>query len=139
MASIRKRNNKWQVQVRRAGQIATSRTFKSKADAVRWARHQEAAADRGELSIDLSQLRKITIGDLVDRYVREVTPRKTSAVAEAYVLRRFRAHPVCRFNLCAIPPSAFSKYRDERLEAISAPGLKRETGFHKKHLRSRKE
>ena len=126
MATIRKRNNKWQVQVRRAGQLATSKTFENRTDAAKWARQQEIAADKGELFVDRRKLPKITLCDLVDRYIREVTPRMKSAIAEAYVLRRFQAHAICKNNLCTITPSAFSKYRDERLSSISAPGLKRE-------------
>ncbi|NNE24550.1 MAG: site-specific integrase [Rhizobiales bacterium] len=126
MATIRKRNNKWQVQVRRAGQVATSKTFKCRTNTAKWARQQETAADRGELSVDLSPLRKITLGDLVSRYLEEVTPRKRSAVAEKYVLRKFRAHPICKKSLANITTSAFSKYRDERLAVISPSGLKRE-------------
>jgi len=83
VATIRKRNNKWQVQVRRAGQLATSKTFENRTDAAKWARQQEIAADKGELFVDRRELPKITLCDLVDRYFREVTPRKKSAIAEA--------------------------------------------------------
>jgi hypothetical protein len=38
MASIRKRGNKWQAQVRRDGARPVSRSFHQRADAERWAR-----------------------------------------------------------------------------------------------------
>jgi len=37
MASIRKRGDRWQAQVRRKGSKPLSKTFKLKADAERWA------------------------------------------------------------------------------------------------------
>ncbi len=67
MASIRKRNDKWQVQVRRDGQRPVSKTFISYRDAQLWARQQELRADKQELTHDTSMLRRLTVGDLVDR------------------------------------------------------------------------
>lgn len=45
MATYRKRGDRWQVQVRRVGQPTLSRSFTTKADAQRWARHMEAELD----------------------------------------------------------------------------------------------
>ena len=42
MASIRKRNNKWQVQVRRKNYPLITQTFQSKQLALRWARKEES-------------------------------------------------------------------------------------------------
>lgn len=63
MASIRKRDSKWQVQVRRQGQNSQSRSFVSKSDAQQWAREIEVRADNGNLSTDLSLLRTTNISD----------------------------------------------------------------------------
>ena len=41
MATIRKRNGRWQVQIRKSGTRAISRTFTLKQDALFWAREQE--------------------------------------------------------------------------------------------------
>lgn len=46
MASLRFRNDKWQVQVRRHGHTAQAKSFQIKADAQRWARQIEAELDR---------------------------------------------------------------------------------------------
>jgi hypothetical protein len=45
MASLRFRNGKWQVQVRRLGHAARAKSFQSKSDAQRWARQTEAELD----------------------------------------------------------------------------------------------
>jgi hypothetical protein len=47
MANIRKRGNKWQVQVRRLGIKPLVKSFLSKKDAEAWARHSEILIDRG--------------------------------------------------------------------------------------------
>lgn len=125
---MRKRNDKWQVQVRRSGQNPVSRTFINKADAQQWAREKEVEADRQGLAVDFAALRTNTVGELVGRYMREVTPSKKSALAECYVLRAFQSNPVCRRRLSEISPTDFARYRDEQLKCISATGLKRELG-----------
>ena len=48
MANIRKRGDKWQVQVRRLGFPNRSRSFKRHEEAKAWARAQELAMDRLE-------------------------------------------------------------------------------------------
>ena len=48
MASIRKRNELWQVQVRNRKIGSTSKSFHKKADAIAWAKVQEAMMQTGE-------------------------------------------------------------------------------------------
>ena len=50
MASIRKRNNRWEVRVRRTGQPTQAKTFTLKSDAIQWAREAELALERGHLN-----------------------------------------------------------------------------------------
>lgn len=68
MASLRYRNNKWQVQVRRHGHTPQSKSFQSKADAQRWARHAEAELDRTLIPNDPRLLSTITITEVLTRY-----------------------------------------------------------------------
>ncbi|MFP6734815.1 MAG: site-specific integrase, partial [Rhodospirillales bacterium] len=78
MATIRKRGNKWQAQVRRAGQRSASRSFNFKTDAETWAREMERRADRGELGGDHSEFEHLTIKDVLIRYRDSVVPLKRS-------------------------------------------------------------
>ena len=126
MATLRKRNNKWQAQIRRHGRKPISNTFLNKADALQWAREKEVEADKHDLLVDLGLLRKTTIGELVDRYLEEITPFKKSAQAETYVLKAFQNHKICKSLLSEITHSLFAKYRDQRLLKLSPAGLKRE-------------
>jgi len=49
MATLRKRNGRWQVQVRRSGAGSLSKTFNLKADALKWAREKDLRAYTNEL------------------------------------------------------------------------------------------
>jgi hypothetical protein len=75
MASIRKRGSKWQVQIRRNGLPAINRTFIAKDDAIRWAREQDRAVDRGEtFPSTIGDTRQTFLSEIMDRYVQEVSP-----------------------------------------------------------------
>jgi len=65
MGSIRKRNDRYQAQVRREGVKPVSRTFQSKRDAEAWIRSIEARIDAGEVNISTPKL--MTLSDLLSR------------------------------------------------------------------------
>ena len=71
MASLRKRNNRWEVRVRRSGQPTQTKTFTLKSDAQKWAREAEIALEKGEL-IHKPKVSPITLEDAVKRYLVEV-------------------------------------------------------------------
>jgi len=47
MASLRNRNGVWQARILRKGQPAVSKSFQTRQDAERWARHIESQIDKG--------------------------------------------------------------------------------------------
>lgn len=126
MATIRQRGEKWQVQVRRAGSGAVSKSFLRRKDADAWAREMEIRADRSDLPPDNSTLKTITLGDLIGRYRREVTPRKRGAHVEDAVLARMLQDPICKLHLSQLATSDFAGYRDRRLAYVAATTLKRQ-------------
>jgi integrase len=125
MASIRKHRDKWQVQIRRKGSSALSRSFHVLKDAEEWARHMEVLADRGDLPADPAALRGITLGQLVERYRDTVSPRKRTHEAERLALNAFLRHPICRRPVSDITTAHFAGYRDERLKCIKPASVKR--------------
>jgi integrase len=125
MATIRKRKNKWEVQIRRKGHPAVSRSFYVLKDAEEWARHIERLADRGELPADPSALRGVTLGQLVERYRDTVSPRKRTHEAERFALNAFLRHPICRRPVSDVTKAHFAGYRDERLKCIKPASVKR--------------
>jgi integrase len=124
MASIRKRGKRWQVQVRRHGQHPLSKSFLDKADALRWAREQEVAVDRGDWITAVQDNRK-TLRDLLSQYEREMSPRKRSP-SDQFHLRQIARHPIgscCVRNLTA---EAVAEFRDDRLKQVSGSTVRKE-------------
>ena len=76
MASLRFRNGKWQVQVRRHGHTQQAKSFQSKSDAQRWARQIEGELDRTLIPNDVRSLNTITVAQLLTRYRDNVTNEK---------------------------------------------------------------
>ena len=125
MATLRKRGDKYQVQIRRVGQAPVSKTFHELKDARAWARMMEVRADQGELPTDRKAL-NVTLGELVNRYRDTISIRKKTATAERIVLAAFALHPICRKSLAQISTADFAIYRDDRLKVIKPVSLKRE-------------
>ena len=91
MASIRKRNGKWQVQVRRKELGAVSQSFTRRDDALKWARIQEQRMEAGTFGHLMPS--EVTLGDLLQRYLHAVTPVKKGATQEARRIRRLFFRP----------------------------------------------
>ncbi len=126
MATIRKRGDRWQVQVRRKGFGAASKSFRVLKDAEAWARHMEVQADRCDLPPDPKTLDSIRFADLVRRYRDSVSPRKRGHESERYILTAFLAHPISCKPLSQLRTEDFALYRDQRLRTIKAVSLKRQ-------------
>lgn len=125
MANIRKRGNRYQVQVRRKGQSSATRSFTRLSDAKEWARLIETQADRQELAPNRKALEKTKLSTLVKRYKQDVVPTLRAADREMYVLDAFLRHPICNKTLASLSVTDFAKYRDERLQTVTAKSLKR--------------
>lgn len=113
MGSIRKRNDKFQAQVRREGVPSISKTFSAKKDAVVWVRGLEARIDAGETHIVAPKA--ISLGDLLKRYSEEITPLKKGRDPELRRLTR-----LLRDNISSTPLSKLSgprlvTFRDRRI------------------------
>ncbi len=119
MATIRKRGNRYHVQVRRKGYPAHTKSFLDLADAKKWARLKETEADRQEFPIDRKALSGISLSSLVERYQEEVVPSKKGAEIEAIILNAFLRHPICKKTLADLSASDFTSYRDERLKVLT--------------------
>lgn len=126
MATIRRRNDKWQAQVRRKGFPEVSKTFSLKTDALEWAREQERQADKGELGKPRLNLSQIMLSELVERYLQTVVPIKKSAKTETIVLEAFLRHRICKKPLDKLTTADFAKYRDERLQKVVSATVKRQ-------------
>jgi len=128
MASIRFRSNKWQARVSRKGEQSLVKTFQSKEDAERWARSIEVEWDRGTYA-NIHQAQKTTFGELIERYLREVTPTMRGAKADTIRLKAILRKPIAKVNTVALNSARIAKYRDERLQEVSAGTVIRELAY----------
>ena len=103
MAYIRElESGKWQAVVRRSGNKPTSKSFDTKTQAGQWARMIESEIDRG-VFVDRTESERATVGELIDRYLAEVTPKKKSARPEKRRLNALKTH-FGAFALASLPP-----------------------------------
>ena len=125
MASIRFRSNKWQARVSRKGEQSLVKTFQSKEDAERWARSVEVEWDKGTYQ-NTHQAQKTTFGELIERYLREVTPLMRGAKEDTIRLKAILKKPIAKVNVLLFNSNRIAKYRDERLQEVSAGTVIRE-------------
>ncbi len=126
MATIRKRNGKYQVQVRVQGSTAISKTFTRLEDAKAWARLTEIEAEQIGLPADPRRLAKITVGELLERYRDEVVSKKRGAEYETIMVNAMLRHPWAKRSLAHIDGATFAEHRDARLRAVLPCTVKRE-------------
>jgi len=126
VATIRKRGERWQAQVRLQGHTPFTKTFTHKADAEAWARQQEVRIERGEIESASRSLKAFHLNDLLCRYELEITPQKLGASSERYRLKTLKASTIANLALDKLTSSALARYRDERLLVVSGPSVRRE-------------
>lgn len=120
MATITQRGSgRWQAKVRRHGQRPLSRTFARLADAEAWSRKVESEQERG-VWLDSSEAERTTLRAALDRYEREVTPRKRAQASERSNLRALRDEPAAALALARIGSREVAQMRD----AWARAGLK---------------
>ena len=81
MASIRKRGNRINVQIRKKGYPFVNKSFVSLTVAKKWATTTEADMER-RLHVVIPD--DTTIGELLERYIREILPTHKGRQAERY-------------------------------------------------------
>lgn len=128
MASIRYRSKKWQARVSRKGQQSLVKTFHTKEDAERWARSIEVEWDKGTYT-NLHQVQKTIFGELIERYIREVTPTMRGAKEDTIRLKAILRRPITKVNLLLLNSSRIAQYRDERLKEVLPATVIRELAY----------
>jgi integrase len=121
MAYIRKLTDKpralpWRAQIRRKGHKVQVKMFASKREAEHWSAEQERGIRLAGLPLTINALKKHTVGDIVRRYLDEITPTKRSRVSETTVLKKFLRHALCAKSLAYISRQDAYRYRDDRLK-----------------------
>lgn len=131
MATITKRSDNlgdatWQVKIRRKGFPAVSKTFDSKSRAEAWASQIESEMSRG-VFMDRTEAQRNTLGDLLSRYVEQVSPQKKGYEAERYRINALiQTQDICKFRIANLSSQEIAKWRDKRLESVSGSTVNRE-------------
>ncbi len=125
MATIRQRNERWQVIIKRKGYPTQAKTFDLRKDAEKWARQQERAIDAGQW-IDRTEAEQTTLAELLDRYAKEVSKTKRGADAEAYRIEQFKKSKLAQYAPAAITSRLIAEWRDGRLAEVSTGTVLRE-------------
>ncbi|WP_249214480.1 hypothetical protein [Burkholderia cenocepacia] len=127
MGTITKRGElQWQAKVRRKGFPQQSRTFMYKEDAEKWVRAIERELETSGF-VDRREAEKNTLGDVLRRYQKDVTPLKKSAEIESIkinVLLRDKA--LVDLKMSAVNSNALAKWRDRRLKEVAGATVNRE-------------
>lgn len=120
MATFRKRSNAWQVRIQRSGYPDQSKTFKTRAEALAWARHIEAELDKG-VSFCQTKRDQVVLKELLEKYLNEVTHKKKHSDVEGYRVKAWMKHPISERPVTSIKGEDIARWRDERLKLGKSP------------------
>jgi integrase len=133
LPSGRDRNKPYRAKVK--GKV---QDFPTKKDAEHWHTQQLSSYSTTGLPLTIDALRKVSVGEIIVRYLREKTPLKGSAASETILLEKLlgfkkgardpkrEQHPICGLSLAAVKRTNGFAYRDERLKTVTQGSAKRE-------------
>lgn len=121
MASFRKLpSGKWRAEVYRQGN-RRSKSFTTKTAARAWAAREEA-----EIAAVASGETRMTLGEVMDRYGREVSAKKRGAREEIVRIERIKRDKLAGVRISDLKPSDLADWRDRRLREVKGSTVKRE-------------
>ncbi len=125
MATFDKRGDTWRAQVRRTGYKPQCKTFKTKSAAEKWARETEARLDRG-VEHDTSELRRMTVAEVLDRFLKEEVPSRKGARWETVRIGFMLKADFAKHRLDQNLTSTLRAWADERLKTCSPATVNRD-------------
>jgi len=128
MASFRQHGRGWQARVRRQGYPDITKVFEARQDAEKWARALESEIDKGQF-VSVSEAQRTTLGDLIARYLVEVTPSMKGAAEDTIRLKAMMRKPIACWSMVNLSAARIASFRDERLKEVSAGTVIRELAY----------
>ena len=125
MASFRQHGNGWQARIRRQGYPDITKSFQNRQDADRWARAIEAEMDKGQF-VSIDEAQRSSLGDLIARYLAEVTPTMKGVTEDTIRLKALMRRPIARWSMANLSAARVAGFRDERLKEVRAGTVIRE-------------
>ena len=122
MASYRKNNNGWRVEVYKKGRRASA-TFATKAQCKEWACGKEC-----ELSVEQGEgvYPDKTFGDAARRYLDEVSVNKKGYRWERVRINALQSEEMYSIKLSGLDASHMAQFRDMRLKSVTGATVNRE-------------
>ncbi len=119
MARIKERKNsagqtRYTVEVRIKGHPPATATFERKTDAKLWMQKTEAAMREGKHS-GTSQSKKKTVSDLIERYISDVLPQRSTGKADIKLHLEWWKANLGYYKLYDLRPTLIAEYRDKLL------------------------
>lgn len=142
LPSGKERNLPWRAKVK--GQV---KDFPTRKDAEFWEAMQLRSYALTGLPLTIEALKQVTVGEVIERYLKEKTPLKGSASSEITVLEKILGFKkgirdpsrkrswICELSLAAIRKQDAYKFKDERLKdtwngkPITEGSVKRQIGI----------
>ena len=125
MASLRKRNNRWEVRVRRIGHPTQTKTFTLKSDAQQWAREAEIALEKGEI-LHKQKVSSITLEEAIKQYLDEVAIHHKGVTSERYRLWAMVDRLGKNKLITSITSKDIASYKVERQKEVTSASVRRE-------------
>lgn len=121
MATVRKRGDRWRVEVYRDGK-RKSKTCSTKTEAILWGAEEEK-----KLELMANGMQPETLfSDVIKRYLNEVTPTKRGEKHEFNRLTRFLRHPITDKYISDVTRQDLELWIKERLETVKGESVRRE-------------
>lgn len=129
MAYIQEREDidgkvRYRVQIRVQGHPTQSKTFERKTDAKLWAQQTENAIREGKY-FKTSESKKHTIGDMIDRYIRDVLPSKPKNARNIVIQLNWWKAQIGYCTLSDVTSGLVVEQRDKLARGITIQGKQR--------------
>jgi integrase len=138
MAVIEKRKTKegkiqYRVKVRLKGFPPQTSTHERMSDAKRWAQDTESAMREGR-HFKTTEAKKHTLGELVDRYIRDVLPQKKKSQKKQTAQLLWWKEQIGCYLLSDMTPALIGEKRDELFRGITYRGTQRSSATVVRYL-----
>ena len=99
------------------------KSFNTKGEATQW----DIRGKRRKLDLQKKGLQPETLlSDVVERYLKEITPTKRGVRHETLRLNRFMQHPICSKYIGDVTRKDFELWIAEREKSVSGESIRRE-------------
>ena len=128
MATLISVGSKTKAVIRKQGYPTQCKTFTRRSDALIWAKKTESEMERG-LYIDLTKAKFVTLETLLDHYYNYCQSRKLKALKFIQAHSRIIKRHLGQLKLAEVNSYQLARYRDKRLETVSAATVRIELGI----------